>query len=260
MVYLRNPSEIANSLYSTSIKSGLTRASPSPPKHEYFSNICNHKDTLEKFTTVFGKPALIPRIFHKLEFKDGEIINDFLEVVGLPNNGEYNVPHNQNEALSISAIEILRRINERIPRFINNKPNPLHAYIVSYLETNFTGNKYIMPKLLYKEYDENFRESNEWVRKHYFPEKKFLFPPSEYLQETDISISSNELDWIADIICQAWIYTTGHISTQSIIQRIVIKIQLRVIPYLCRFPKLISKFYKLNKTISVIKKQTKTND
>lgn len=84
IVYLRRPADIANSLYSEKIKAGGVLEKPPLPKESpYFYNVCNHKKTLEKFGSVFGESAIIPKVFGKNEFKNGSIIDDILYLFGV---------------------------------------------------------------------------------------------------------------------------------------------------------------------------------
>ena len=177
------PAEIANSLFSTALKAGGTGKLPTLPKNSYYANICNHRNTLEKFGSVFGESALVPKIFHKTEFKNGSIIDDFLNVIDVPLDVFFTVPENANKSLSVTSINILRRINEIMPCFIKGKPNRLRADVVAYVEKNFSDSKYVMPGELFEQYDLEFHESNEWVRKIYFPDRQSLFPAVSYSKE-----------------------------------------------------------------------------
>ena len=175
ILYLRRPADIANSLYSTSVKAGRFSDAPPSPKQGYWNNICNHKVTLEKFSSVFGDRAIIPRLFDKAEFENGSIIDDVIKIVGIPSGHLYQIPKNQNEGLSFRGLKLLKAVNKVLPKFIANRPNPVRALVVNYLVKLFPDDKYKMSDQLYKEYDRQFFQSNEWVRKKYFPHKDRLF-------------------------------------------------------------------------------------
>ena len=205
IIYLRNPSDIAVSLFSTAIKSGHTISFPPSPQNPYFNNVCNHKNTLEKFGIVFGKQALVPRIFDKNDFKNGSIIEDFIDTIGVPWCDDYDIPNNLNESLSALGIEILRRFNKKVPFFIDKKSNPLRGDIVKYFHHYFTGDKYLLPKNLYDNYDIDFKQSNEWVRENWFPMRQSLFHKKDYSNETRLQITDVELDQIANMVAGIWI-------------------------------------------------------
>lgn len=212
IIYLRNPSEIASSLYSTAIINGHTISIPPSPKNAYFNNVCNHKNTLEKFELVFGKQALIPRIFDKNEFKNGSIIEDFINIIGAPWCDDYDIPNNINESLSALGLEILRRFNKKVPLFIDNKSNPLRSDIVEYFQHNFSDNKYLIPRYLYKEYEIEFQESNEWVRRNFFPQRDFLFSKKVHSTETKLQIPDDKLDQFANMLADIWIEKSKRIN------------------------------------------------
>ena len=203
IVYLRRPAEIANSLYSTALKVGHISDSPQPPTNYYIENICNHRNTLEKWGSVFGKTAIVPRLFEKDALKNGSIIYDLLNEIGLSIDHSDILPKNANKSLSRTGVDLLKRLNHMIPRLIDDQINPVRDNLASYFEKYFTGDKYVMAKHLYEEYDLAFRESNEWVRKLYFPERKTLFEES-IPEETIQQIPEAELDRIADFIACVW--------------------------------------------------------
>ncbi len=205
IVYLRNPTEIATSLFSTSIINGHTISEPPPPKNAYFNNVCNHKHTLLTFERVFGREHLIPRLFDRSECKNDSIIEDFLDVLGLPLHNDFEIPNNQNQSLSPLGIELLRRINKKIPLFIDNKLNPIRSNIVEYFQNHFNEGKYVMPGHLFDDYQDTFQESNEWVRKNWFPMKKSLFSETTYGGETKLQVTDAELNKIASFLADIWI-------------------------------------------------------
>jgi hypothetical protein len=205
VVYLRNPAEIANSLYSTLIKSGSTVKQPCAPQNSYFHNVCNHRGTLQRYASVFGQEALMPRLFHPDELLNGSIVDDFTNAIGLPLAADYLMPERLNESLSATGIQILRRVNEIIPIGVGDQINPARIGIVRHFEEHFGGEKYSMPNRLYKKYVAAFRESNEWVRRNWFPAREILFPETEYPAETKCKIPPAELDKIAQVLAAIWL-------------------------------------------------------
>ena len=204
IVYLRNPADLANSLYSTAVKSGSCLEAPPPPDHPYFNNVCNHRNTLEKFTTVFGESLVIPRIFEKGELRNGSIIDDFLEIVGGFGSADYRPFGTANESLSALGISILRRVNKKIPNVTESGVNPIRANLVTFFEKHFSNSSYVMPDGLYELYDKAFQDSNEWVRETYFPHKETLFDPQRRHKPDKAELTSDELANIADFIADVW--------------------------------------------------------
>lgn len=204
IVYLRRPADIASSLYSTAIKFGNYQLDePPPPTNYYWKNICHHKSTIIKFETVFGKAAIIPRIFDKNEFFNNNIIDDILNVIGAPNCDRYVIPDKQNKSISLLGIRLLKHLNQLILKSNDNENIQKRNSLVSLVEKLFSDNKYVMPRRLYELYDLKFAESNEWVRAHYFPNKDLLFA-SDIPEESVLDISDQELKAIANFIANIW--------------------------------------------------------
>lgn len=175
IVYLRRPSAIAASLYSTSVKAGSSRQSPPPPSHSYWNNACNHQATLENYCQVFGQNFVIPRLFDTKEFPEGSIVFDILEIMNIPRSSTLRYPSNSNERLSAKSLEVLRFFNKKMPKYIGGRPNFIRAILIRLLSVFFRDDKYSMSKELDEQYEKEFEESNEWTRKKYFPHKSHLF-------------------------------------------------------------------------------------
>lgn len=208
VVYLRVPAEIANSLYSTAIISGNTIIAPPGPHNKYVDNLCNHRKTLVRFREKFGMEAIVPRLFSKTDLVNGSIIDDFFETIGLPiSDNDYIIPEKQNKSLNVLGLELLRRINKEIPVFTNSdRPNPLRGNIISYIVTYLQdGEKYGISTELLAKYTEAFRESNEWVRAEYFPDRKVLFEDASIPGPGDGNFRPAELDRLASMISAIWL-------------------------------------------------------
>jgi len=225
IVYLRAPGEIANSLYSTTIKCGHIIPNPPGPDDEYLRNLCDHRNTLLRYCKSFGKEAVIPRIYSKEEFINGSIIDDFLEITAhsIPRD-EYLIPSSQNESLTVIALEILRRINREIPLFQKNlRPNPIRANIETYFSKYLNnGERYGMPIELRQEFEESFRESNEWVRFEYFPKRQTLFKTTKIPFPSKSSFNNSELDQIAKLITAIWMDKTRESKSNRLLEILTI--------------------------------------
>lgn len=193
ILYLRNPAETANSLFSTSIKSrGVLLDVPSPTQ-KYFNNICNHKETIKKFASIFGEDKLSVRLFRKDKLKNESLISDVLALIGITKSEEsFVIPKPQNEGLSLLGLLILQRLNKSLPL----KQKQVALKLVS---KNFSQPKFVMKSSIFEEYNAFFKESNEWVRKHFFPEEKELFP-TIIPEESKLEIHEKDLESISNFI------------------------------------------------------------
>ena len=215
LVYLRNPTEIAASLYSTAVKSGYPGLKPLPPENLYFNNVCNHQSTLEKFGDVFGYDSLFPRIFNPTMLVNGSVLDDFIKASGIPDDMDFAFPGPINESLSGTAIELLARVNRQIPRLINNRLNPVRRDLVSFFESNFKGPKYHLPEDFFYRYQNAFSASNEWVRLNFFQGVQTLFPFDKPNFSGGCEIPPCDLDDIAQMIVSIWMHQNLNQSVQE---------------------------------------------
>ncbi len=205
IVYLRNPSETANSLCSTAIKTGTTADFQVPePSYHYFEKICNHKKTVERFSKVFGKEKIVVRLFRKDKFKNNLLIHDISDIIGLDiNKHELTLPQNQNESLSLLGLILLKNLNEKIKSFYAAETDNQRNDLLKFITTHFSKPGFVMPREMFEAYDAYFADSNEWIRQNYFPEEQVLFP-YKIPEASRVDISENELKNITDFITDIW--------------------------------------------------------
>ncbi|HIC3488062.1 TPA: coiled-coil domain-containing protein [Campylobacter coli] len=192
--YIRDANEMLRSLLSEAIKwEEIDSFELKEEKEEYklgykknlfhFHHICNHKQTLQWWGEVFGKENLIVRLFDKNEFYQGDLLKDFIHSIGLEWDDEFIIPPKQNESLDLLGIDLLRRINKFLPLFCNNARNifrgDLHHFAVKHFTSKDSHLKFQPPKEVVQSYIDYFEESNEWVRKEFFPHKERLFPKKD---------------------------------------------------------------------------------
>ncbi|WP_235690655.1 hypothetical protein [Campylobacter coli] len=221
--YIRDANEMLRSLLSEAIKwEEIDSFELKEEKEEYklgykknlfhFHHICNHKQTLQWWGEVFGKENLIVRLFDKNEFYQGDLLKDFIHSIGLEWDDEFIIPPKQNESLDLLGIDLLRRINKFLPLFCNNARNifrgDLHHFAVKHFTSKDSHLKFQPPKEVVQSYIDYFEESNEWVRKEFFPHKERLFPKkdlSNYKENYELKEMKPEYwdkiaEFIADIV------------------------------------------------------------
>lgn len=118
--YFREQSAVVKSLYSTSIKVGEYQnfedfSRRVSPKNHYY----NYFTFFMKWSEIFGKECLIPRLFHKATWRDGDIRKDFISMVDdklTMEDFDYSLP-DTNKSLGLTGIELGK---------INNRINPMY--------------------------------------------------------------------------------------------------------------------------------------
>ncbi|HED0456729.1 TPA: hypothetical protein R4K10_001367 [Campylobacter coli] len=221
--YIRDANEMLRSLLSEAIKwEEIDSFELKEEKEEYklgykknlfhFHHICNHKQTLQWWGEIFGKENLIVRLFDNNEFYQGDLLKDFIHSIGLEWDDEFIIPPKQNESLDLLGIDLLRRINKFLPLFCNNARNifrgDLHHFAAKHFTSKDSHLKFQPPKEVVQSYIDYFEESNEWVRKEFFPHKERLFSKkdlTDYKENYELKEMKPEYwdkiaEFIADIV------------------------------------------------------------
>ncbi len=182
LVYIRNPEDMLCSLASTAVKAGSADPRPFRPDGPEAANVCDYRRIFEDWAAAFGEENIRFRLFDRQAFVGGELIRDFTTAAGLPPELPYVLPRPANRTLSAAGMEIAARFNRRIPVFADGRPNPIRmgGHFMRLLEPWLTQG----PKPILKEADrqavqQRFRESNEFIRRRFFPERATLFPSAE---------------------------------------------------------------------------------
>lgn len=176
VIYLRRPADLANSLFSTALRSAHDMRVLPEPDHVYVRVLCDHRATLVRWTSVFGQAAVRPRLFAPAAFVNGTLLDDFAAVAAIDIEG-LRRPAAVNMTLSAPAAEMLRRVNGIVAERSPLAPVPPVDDIVEAVDEVVGGQRaYAMPHWLRERYNAAFAESDEWVRRHFFSNQDTLWP------------------------------------------------------------------------------------
>ena len=203
LCYLRRQDEMALSSYSTQVKAGQT-SEFNPKVINFDKPKFNFKVLLELWTSVFPKNMIDVRIFDN-RFLDTDIITDFKKAVSISNIEISSIP-TQNQSLDKLNLEILRRMNEYLPKHGNSQGSRgnLQEILTSLsnkekLQISNDDSKYIMDRL---------KNSNQWILNQFF--SSLSYNPFEEKRpiQTDGNSStadSIEIDDIIRIFSKVWL-------------------------------------------------------
>lgn len=201
VAYIRRQIDFATSLYSTGIKAGQTAQSIQLPHHSH----SDYRALAMTWGGVFGLENLTLRLFERENLLGGNTVTDFCDVAGIAPDG-LETPPSANISLDRLGLELLRRVNTKIPRFTNGGPNRLRADLKQYFETHFaSGDRFTPPAEIVAAYEAYFAESNEWVRARFFPEREHLFDPVRPVRDLLLPYPEADLDRMADFIADIWL-------------------------------------------------------
>ncbi len=221
IIYLRDVDGLFISMCSQVIKNG-THSNYHflhPCQNEKAKILSDYRQTLQWWGEVFGRENLIVRLFDKNEFYQGDLLKDFIHSIGLKWDDKFQIPKRENETLDLIGFELLSRINKLNPFMFKSR----YFDIVEYFDKNCTNSyqcaslKFQPPKEIIQSYIGYFEESNEWVRKEFFPYKERLFPKkdlTDYKENYELKEMKPEYwDKIAELIAD--IVTTKNQTIQS---------------------------------------------
>lgn len=197
VLYIRDPLKTAVSLLSTAVKTGgLPYHLPLPASDSYFLNVCNHDQTVKKWSTCFSRHKLVIRRFDKKKLINGDIIDDFFSF-NFPklNIAYYNRPPISNESLSLTGMKFLHRMNTVFPLIVDGKINKDRVGLVEFVQ-KYTddGSKFLPCREELVLYDQYFSGICENVRNSYFPGESSLFEPQTKLSGQRINLADYQID------------------------------------------------------------------
>jgi len=174
IVYLREPADIIWSLYSTALRNGTTDPPPATPERPHWNHICDHQHTLSIWADAFGRDVVVPRLFTFGRESGQDLIKDFAATAGVDMN-DLAVPLLQNRALTSTGQTLLRGINTRLSLADTDLDLPARLRMVQAVSDRFSGTPAQVPSTLRVACERRFADSNEWVRRRYFPQLVQLF-------------------------------------------------------------------------------------
>uniref|UniRef100_A0A7V6CEK1 Uncharacterized protein n=1 Tax=Thermodesulfobacterium geofontis TaxID=1295609 RepID=A0A7V6CEK1_9BACT len=203
LFYIRRQDTFAESSYKERIKNSDSKLTKSFHKSlQDIDFMMKYDKILNKIVKNFPIPKIqvIAKIYDRSLFPEGNVIIDFLSILGIdmPEAKEYKIE--ANPSLSHISTLALRKINERF-----NLPNKERLKVIHYLlkldkeegpgplKTFFTLEERI-------EFLERFKESNERLFREWFnSENKFVLTPEEieFYREQD-KIPKEEIERLVD--------------------------------------------------------------
>ena len=180
-LYLRRQDLVVMSHYSTALRGGGTRRTLLQAVPDTKDPALNYELLLDSWASILGQARIHPRVFQPEDMNNGDLIEDFLNVLGTDSEGLIRPP-NVNVALSDDAKLFLRSFNKYVPARVDGKPNPLRGPVFHLLD-DLNGPREMRPSREQAlKFYEPFRESNSRVLARWFPARASLFDEdfSEY--------------------------------------------------------------------------------
>lgn len=175
VVWLRRQDEFAVSIAATRAREGRSPPGqpvfPEQPRGAYRINA-----TLERFAEAFGEAALRPRIFARTCMKDGDLVADAVEALGIPAEGPpLAIPPRRNAALSAESQLWLQHLAALSPDRFGQGPGA-RVELGEVVERR-PGAPPRPAAAAAARFMARFEAQNELARARWFPGRETLFPP-----------------------------------------------------------------------------------
>lgn len=174
IVYVREPLAFRLSLFLTEIILGrhfdpLELEPPVDPGWE----------RLADWERVFPGRVRV-RLFDPVEFVDGSLLRDFCTTAEIPWSADYALPERENESLSWPTARVLNAVNAELPLTLaDGSLNPARGRLWQRLLASDSGGyRYRPTPEAIAVYREHYAETNEWLRRSFFPEREHLWTTS----------------------------------------------------------------------------------
>lgn len=202
--YIREQIKMCTSLYSTAIKSGNNPLfadflKKCTPDNIYY----NYSDMLLNWEKVFGRKAIDVSLFEKKEFLNHDLLDDFIAKINpeLISILDKNISV-ENESLTYPGQILGKAINQIYPKKTkfdkSIERSRRRCQKIIYQKCKGTGEQASLEEQ--KRIYNSFTESNEALRKKYFPNKEILFQPPYIEPEIDKTINDNFIDILVDVL------------------------------------------------------------
>lgn len=163
--YLRRQDEYFPSEYSQLIKGG--QSLPFSIENKLNLSIYNYAVFLRRWAEVFGDSNLIVRPFARSGFVGGDLLSDFLSIVGVTDIGGCMPVDHKNPSLDARTVEYLRLLNPDLPRWTEKGANPVRTAFVQQLEAISDGPRLRLSSDESRRLMARFVESNAEVARRY---------------------------------------------------------------------------------------------
>jgi len=206
--YLRRQDEHVTSRYQQVIKTGgsvLTFSEYLEGRHPYYY----YADILARWAAVFGREALMPRIFDKQAFSGGSLIADFLSCVGMHDSAAFEDVETLNTSLDAVSLEFLRRYKMVYKKHWGRDFHPLgqDVPLITFLASQPNRGNLKLTGKCRRHFMRRWEVTNAEVARTYYgkPDGQLF----STLEVEDMPVKKLDVDVVMEVFFREWDRTKG---------------------------------------------------
>ncbi len=205
IAYFREPCAYLGSMYSTNLKHGGTNDLETPDDRTLTKRY-NYLAICDRWAHFIGKENILARLFTKERLHKGDLIDDFLNVVGICDSVASTlerVDEPVNQTLDYLLAGFLLEVNKKLPRIVNDRVNfdrkglPEICQLLSHRES------ILVPKKIRDAMHKNLHDDMaEFNRKYLGGEKIWPFAP--YRDHGKKLVKVPDQQEMLALFCEIW--------------------------------------------------------
>jgi hypothetical protein len=215
VVYLRDPILMAISRLTEKAKSSCPVLLPEPQSSTKGFDVYDHRKTVLKWQGLYGGGKLKVRLFEQETLVGGDVVLDFMDICQL-NPSQYKLVGNQNTSMSAVGLALMEEINRHVPRrWVDGTLIKSRWLLVCHVLQHMRGGAGYRPSIKDVEaYNQHYAESNEWVRLHFFPERRSLFKPNclTEIAQVETGLDQAEIQRVGRLVANIWLTKVAQIK------------------------------------------------
>lgn len=179
VAYVRPQHEFAISMFSTSLKNGSRQkvVLQDLTKNNGMARKCDYAGVLQFWESHFPDANYKIQVYGRSKLVNGDSVVDFSYVTGINEQGLIR-PERQNESLNWKAQLFVMKMNGQMGDIPTKRRSKIRAQIYRALEKYYSGAGILPSRTEARAFFEHFSESNERLRKRFFPASETLFDVS----------------------------------------------------------------------------------
>ncbi len=217
VLYVRDQADLFLSAYSSGVKAGrdADMKPPVTPGLYYY----DYEQMVARWANVFGESAMIVRVFDRRELAGGDIVTDFLGILGIVNDAAFKRKPDHNKRLDARTVQFLRLFNRFVGQVDSSRTSPLRGAIAAVLAEMSDGPQFTVPAEVVAAIREAYAPSNAVVARKYFGrDDGMLFAPTPFKETPFAPLTAEEA---VEIAAKLWIWQQNrHRQPEKVVERL----------------------------------------